>query len=252
MTEETIVKKLIELSEGKLSAQNWIIWFLENSNIIEKTCGRTVFLKMKTKESFSDNRNAYIGQSAVIDWLKTKNIYPEISNRYKNDWEKEFEDFCKSERTKEQNLKENVEFKFGYLKESYPKLFRQLQKSFSQTDLIGQGLELNIIEAKERELKINFSEDLKNFYLNISKFEFEGLNIDFTDLELEIINNQQYVTLGEYWKYGDGDRLLYHPKNQNVLVFAHEFRPPKIFTLAKTFKEFIEKEVVKHLKETES
>ena len=250
--ETEIITKFIDLSEGKLSESEWKLWFIKNEKTIETFCGRTAFLKMKPKESFSDKRNAYLGQLAIIDWLKSKNIKADISEIYEKGWKKEFEDFCKSEKEKEIELRKTVETNFSYLKEIYPKFFKQLSQSYSNSDTIEQGKNIDTITNKEKEFSIKFPEDLTEFYRNISKLEFEGLSIDFDELSLEIINDKKYLVLGEYWKYGDGDKLLCDVESYNILVFAHEFNLQKIIKQTNTFREFVEKEIVKYLKEYEN
>jgi len=248
MNEQLIVEKLIKLSEGKLTANEWKNWFAENAITIEKTCGRTVFLKMKPKESFSEIRNVYIGQSVAIDWLKSKNIIIIFSDIYKNKWENEFENFCKVEKEKEIQQQKAIETKFSHIKKFYPKFFRQLSKSYCSSDIIEQGKNIVVIANMEKELSIQLSEDLNEFYQKISKLEFDGLNIDFDRLDLELVDNKKYLLLGEYWKYGDGDKLLFDVECHGIYVLAHEFNPPKLFKQTSSFKDFIEKEVVKHLK----
>ena len=247
--ETEIITKFVDLSEGKLSESEWKLWFIKNEKSIETFCGRTAFLKMKPQESFSDIRNAHLGQLAVIDWLKSKNIKADISEIYEKGWKKEFEDFRKSKEEKRIGIRKTVETNFCYIKKIYPKFFKQLSKSYGDSDTIEQGKNINALTNKEKEFSIKLSEDLTEFFRNISKLEFEGLSISFDELNLEIINDKKYLSLGEYWKYGDGDKLLYDVETNNILVFAHELNPPKIVKLTNTLKEFIEKEVVKHLKE---
>ncbi|MCG7657341.1 hypothetical protein [Wielerella bovis] len=79
-------------------------------------------MKIKPKESFSNKSNAYFGQMAAFEWLQTKNIGVSLSDIYKNEYEKEFDDFCKAQAQKEQELKQAVVSKFGYLKAIYSRL----------------------------------------------------------------------------------------------------------------------------------
>ena len=249
---DIIIQKFIDLSEGRLAAREWVNWFDQNHKIIEPICGRTTFLKMKPKESFSDTRNAYMGQTVVCDWLKSKNISAVLSNTYKEGWEKEFKDFQNAEKQKEKQLQKNIENKFGYLKSVYPKFFNQLTKSYSNSDIIAPGKELSIIKHKEQELSVKLPQDLATFYDNISKLVFEGISIDFEELEIEIIDQDQYLALGEFWIYGDGDKLLYNLENRAISILAHEYRSPKTIKVADTMTELVEKIFVQYLKEYEN
>lgn len=247
MDEQESIKKFIKLSEGKLSAEEWKNWFSENDENVERICGRTNFLKIKTKESNSDIRNVYYGQTAVFNWLKSKNIDVALSDIYKISYEKEFDDYCKAQDEKGKQLKKSVENQFGHLKETYPKLLKQLTKSYDEYTKIEAGKSIDEIEIKENELSLKFSDELKTFFQHISVFEFEGLEINFNYLDKQFFDGKEFLILGEFWQYGDGDI-----DKQSIVVFAHEYNPPKIIEQAKTMTEFVEKTLVRHLKEYEN
>lgn len=244
-----IIQNFILLAEGKMTAEEWKKWFAENDKNVETVCGRLNFLKIKPTASFSDIRNAHIGQTSVVKWLKSKNITPLISDKYQKDLESEFKYFRKSENEKEKLLRKTFENQFRHLQEAYPRFFKQLTKSYSNSNIIEKGVSQKLIEDIEKELSVKFSENLKEFFLQISKFQFESIFIYFDDLYTETINKKKYVVLGEFWKYGDGDKLLYDVENHGVFVLAHEFSPPKIIKQSNTFKEFVENKITYHLRE---
>lgn len=251
MTQQELINKFINLSEGKLVAEEWINWFTTHKDSVEKICGRTAFLKVKPKDSFSGIRNLYIGQLAAFDWLTSKEIKVSLSDLYKKGWEKEFDDFCKAEKQKEKLLQKEVENKFGYLKDTYPKFFKQLTKSYSNSDVIEAGEKQETIQNTEKELSIQLPEDLTTWYQNVSILRLEGIDIDFKELTIETIQKKQYLILGEFWLYGDGDQLLYNLENKSIYIFAHENQPPKAIKITNSFIEFMEKKMVTYLKEYE-
>lgn len=249
MDEQKVIEKFIELSEGRLSAADWKKWVSENMHTIEKVCGRTSFLKIKTKDTFSESQNIYHGQIAASNWLKLKDIKTSLSDIYKKNYEKEFDDYCKAQDEKRKELKKSVETKFGYLKGIYPKLLRQLTKSYDEFTKIEGGKSIDEIETKEKELSFKFPEELKVFFNHISVFKFEGIEINFNYLDKQLLDKKEFLILGEFWKYGDGDKLLYDIDNHDVFVFAHEYSPTKIIKQAQTITEFVEKILVRHLAE---
>lgn len=249
---QDLIEKFISLAEGKLTPQEWVAWFTAYKGTVEKICGRTAFLKIKNKESFSESRNAYIGQLGAFEWLNSMNVNTTLSDRYKKGWEKEFDDFCKAEKQKEKQLQKEVENKFSYLKDRYPKFFRQLTYSYSNSDIIETGVTKDLIHSKEKELSIQLPEDLIAWYHNVSILKLEGIEIDFQELRMEMIQKKQYLVLGEFWLYGDGDQLLYSLENQNLYTFAHEYRPPKVIKIANSLSDLIEKKIVSYLKGYES
>ncbi|MBO9692171.1 hypothetical protein [Chryseobacterium sp.] len=250
ITRQEIINIFADLSEGKLNAEEWIEWFKIYTEDIEKICGRRTFLSIKPKDSFSGVRNLYIGQLGAYDWLISQKADAQWSDRYKKGWEKEFSDFCKQEKQKEEHLRKTVENKFGHLKTIYPKFLKQLTKCYSDSDCIKNGVKTEAIHNKEKELSLQFPEELSVFYQNISTLKFEGLEINFEELSYEMIEDQPYLLIGEFWLYGDGDQLFYNPENQNVYIFAHE-NIPKMIKISSSWYDFVEKKTVNYLKEYE-
>lgn len=247
--DKNIIDTFINLTECKLTEAEWLNWFDNNKALIETTCGRTAFLKIKPKESFSDSRNTCIGQVAVFEWLKTKNINVTLGDTYKKAYLKEVDEVYKQQKQKDKERQKQVKENFGYLENFYPKFFKQLQKSLDTSNTIGKGKSQLEISEKEQNLSITFSADLKTFFLNISKLKLEGIEIEFGNISLDTFNNKQFLVLGEFWCYGDGDKLLYDLTTANIFSFAHEYRPPEIIELSKTMTELLEKTFTKYLKQ---
>ena len=76
----------------------------------------------------------------------------------------------------------------------------------------------------------------------------QAVEIRFTDLYTDVFNGKDYLVLGEFWKYGDGDKLLYAPDTQQILYFAHEYAKPKVIKQVGTMTEVVEKTLVVYLK----
>lgn len=245
--EEKVTKILIDLAEGKLTPLEWKEWFAENSDSVEKICGRTKFLRIKPSKASSDIRNAYGCQNGAIRWLESKNIVFNISDKYEIEYEKEFDEFCKKKDEERDELRKKVENKYGYLKNIFPKFLKQLSKSFDESTIIKRKINLEDIINKEKEFNISISEDLKNFFVNISAFEFEAINIEFEEIEIETFRKKEYLILGEFWKYGDGDKLLYNIENNSIYVYAHNEN--KVYKQSNNMKEFIENKITYHLRQ---
>lgn len=246
--DENLKETLISLAEGRLTPETWLSWFDEHQELVERTCGRTTFLKMKTSQNASALRNTYAAQGAACNWLKTLGITIVQNDIYQKAWEKEFEDFCKQEKQKQKALQQQLEADFGELKPLYPKFYKQLLKTFDTSDEIIKGHTEARLTAKEQELSVKFSNDLSACFQLISRLSLEGMIIDFDQLSQEILNDKTYLVLGEFWSHGDGDLLLYDPLTGNIAVYGHEYGPPKIIKLADTMTAFLEGPAVKHLK----
>ena len=130
----------------------------------------------------------------------------------------------------------------------YPKLTKQVLKDFDEYNVVTAGISLAEIAQKSQELDIVFSEELTLFFQHIGELRLEGVEIRFTDLYTDVFNGKDYLVLGEFWKYGDGDKLLYAPDTQQIFCFAHEYAKPKVIKQADTMTEFVEKKLVAYLK----
>jgi len=110
----------------------------------------------------------------------------------------------------------------------YPKLTKQVLKDFDEYNVVTAGIPLAEITQKSQDLGVTFSEELTLFFQHIGELRLEGVEIRFTDLYTDVFNGKDYLVLGEFWKYGDGDKLLYAPDSQQILCFAHEYAKPKV------------------------
>ena len=130
----------------------------------------------------------------------------------------------------------------------YPKLTKQVLKDFDEYNVVTAGIPLAEITQKSQDLGVAFSEELTLFFQHIGELKLEGVEIRFTDLYTDVFNGKDYLVLGEFWKYGDGDKLLYAPDTQQIFCFAHEYAKPKVIKQADTMTEFVEKKLVAYLK----
>ena len=130
----------------------------------------------------------------------------------------------------------------------YPKLTKQVLKDFDEYNVVTAGIPLAEITQKSQDLGVTFSEELTLFFQHIGELRLEGVEIRFTDLYTDAFNGKDYLVLGEFWKYGDGDKLLYAPDTQEIFCFAHEYAKPKVIKQADTMTEFVEKKLVAYLK----
>ena len=130
----------------------------------------------------------------------------------------------------------------------YPKLTKQVLKDFDEYNVVTAGIPLAEINQKSQDLGVAFSEELTLFFQHIGELRLEGVEIRFADLYTDAFNGKDYLVLGEFWKYGDGDKLLYAPDTQEIFCFAHEYAKPKVIKQADTMTEFVEKKLVTYLK----
>ena len=130
----------------------------------------------------------------------------------------------------------------------YPKLTKQVLKDFDEYNVVTAGIPLAEITQKSEDLGVVFSEELTLFFQHIGELRLEGVEIRFADIYTDAFNGKDYLVLGEFWKYGDGDKLLYAHDTQEIFCFAHEYAKPKVIKQADTMTEFVEKKLVTYLK----
>ena len=130
----------------------------------------------------------------------------------------------------------------------YPQLTKQVLQDFDEYNVVPAGILLAEITQKSQDLGVTFSEELTLFFQHIGELRLEGVEIRFADLYTDVFNGKDYLVLGEFWKYGDGDKLLYAPDTQEIFCFAHEYAKPKVIKQADTMTEFVEKKLVAYLK----
>ena len=130
----------------------------------------------------------------------------------------------------------------------YPKLTKQILKDFDEYNVVTAGIPLAEITQKSQDLGVTFSEELTLFFQHIGELRLEGVEIRFADIYTDAFNGKDYLVLGEFWKYGDGDKLLYALDTQEIFCFAHEYAKPKVIKQADTMTEFVEKKLVTYLK----
>jgi hypothetical protein len=246
-----ILETFISLTEGRILEKEWLDWFENNKDVIEKTCGRTAFLKIKPKESLTQTGNIFAAQTAVFNWLKTQNINADLNDIYKKAYNAEFDAFCRAEKQKEKEKRDYLKNNFSEIEKSYPKFFKQILQTFDNANNIEKGKSESEIIMKEKGLGVFFSDDLKTFFSLISKLDFEGLTVDFEELYVEKFNEKEYLVLGEFWLHGDGDLLLYNLDNFQISIYAHEYRPPEILKLSASMTILLEKNITAYLKSYE-
>lgn len=248
-TDKDLIDTFIALTKGTLNETEWLQWFGENKELVEKTCGRTAFLKIKPVGNLSPIGNTYAGQTEVFNWLKAKNIDTVLNDIYKKAYKKEFDLFLQQEKQNDRECRRYFKDNFSYLEENYPRFFRQLQKEFDTSNIIEKGKTQSEISQKEIALSISFSPELITFFSAVSKLQLEGITIDFDELSIETFDKKPFLILGEFWYYGDGDLLLYDPENHHLFSYAHEYRPSKIIKLASGMVDLLEKNFYKYLKQ---
>ena len=71
-----------------------------------------------------------------------------------------------------------------------------------------------------------------------------------TYIPIRSMANDYFMMLGEFWKYGDGDKLLYAPVHSvRYFCFCPTNTPnPRSLSKADTMTEFVEKKLVTYLK----
>lgn len=232
------------LVAGNLTEAAWLAWFEENKSSVEAACGRIAFLKIKPMEGQSDIANTYRAQKGVHEWLKIKGNELVLSKRYFDAYEQSLKDYARKVKETRKAAQSSMADNIGYLKDVYPRFYKQWLLSFDEEAMLEKGVTEDMIKDKETDLSIAFTKELRNFYSNISRIRFEGIDIDFSELSTETINERLLLCMGEFWLYDDGDQLLYDVTSSEVFSYVDG----RLTKIAGNMEYLMEKVFVKYLK----
>ncbi|MCP2041087.1 hypothetical protein L1281_001681 [Neisseria sp. HSC-16F19] len=232
------------LCEGRLDAEEWLAWFAEHQAELEQTLNRRRYLGIKPMSHCSANRNAAAAQADAQKYLAGLGIEVALSDIYEQAWEREFAAWCAEQRREEKARQAAMKEAYGYVAGVYPKLFKALLKATDVT--IRPGADEAEIARAEDGLGVALPEDIRRFFRLMGGLRLEGVMLDIAELGLENFLGRDYVVLGEFWKYGDGDALLYDPAKAGIYVYAHGY--PKVIREAADMDAFAEKRLAAYVR----
>jgi hypothetical protein len=235
-------KTLLDLAACRLSPEKWTAWWESYSQEVSQLVDPNTYLRLKPRKWDGNEgpwRAPYVSQEGAIAYLQKNNIDFEYSDKYKLNYEKHFEEFCRAQDAKRKAVMEKLQAKHPRLAEAYPKFFRSLKNNFDLSDRIEAGVTEDEITAEP----IPLPGDIKDFFRIVSVISLEGISIDFRDLRHETLCGKEYVCLGEFWRLADGDLLLIKPDGTELptKIYYYSHGENKVTKLCNSIGDLMEK-----------
>ena len=248
MDKETLITKLLDLTEGRETPESWREWWNEHEAELESMLNRGEYLKLKPCQHGFQWVPLFGSQKGAIAILEKNSIAFEASNLYQERYLAELDAFC-AEQKRVQREKQN-EFKTNNpeLFRRYPKFSKALAKVLDSTDEIQPAATEEQIADQESVLDFTLPSQVREFFLLTAGIQTSaGVTIDLSGLFDLTIHGERYCVLGEFWKEADGDQLLLCPGEETVWYYAHE--QDKVKRLCNDMTELLEKKLARHLNE---
>jgi hypothetical protein len=234
-------KTLLDLAACRLSPEEWAAWWESHSQEVSLLVNPGTYARLKPRKWGGDEgpwRAPHVSQEGAIAYLRENNTDFEYSDKYKLNYEKHFEEFCRARDTKRKVIIETLQTEHPRLAEAYPKFFRSLKNTFD----LGDRIEAGVVEDEIAE-SIPLPGDIKDFPRVVSVISLEGIRIDFRDLRQETLCGKEYVRIGEFWRQADGDLLLIKPGGAEppTKIYYYSHGENKVTKLCDSIGDLMEK-----------
>ena len=248
MNNETLIKKLLDLVEGRETPESWREWWNEHEAELESMLNRGEYLKLKPCKHGFQWVPLFGSQKGAIAILEKNSIAFEASNLYQERYLAELDAFCKEQervqREKQKEFKTNNPELFG----RYPKFSKALAKVLDSTDEIQPAATEEQIGNQESVLDFALPAQVREFFLLTAGIQIStGVILTLSGLFNLTIHGEQYCVLGEFWKEADGDQLLLRPGEENIWYYAHE--QDKVKRFCSDMTELLEKKLARYFNE---
>ena len=248
MDKETLITKLLDLTEGRETPESWRGWWNEHEAELESMLNRGEYLKLKPCQHGFQWVPVLTSQKGAIAILEKNSIAFEASNLYQERYLAELDAFC-AEQKRVKRQKQN-EFKTNNpeLFRRYPKFSKALANTIEPSDEIKPAATEEQIENQEKNLDFTLPSQVQEFFLLTAGINVStGVIIELSGLFELTIHGNRYCVLGEFWKEADSDQLLLCPGEETIWYYAHE--QDKVKRLCNDMAELLEKKLARYLNE---
>lgn len=227
-----IISQFIKLAEASITAEEWLQWWSENESVVKQSLSPGWFLKIKPKPGNGPENAAWVSQAQARQYLASigQSFSSDNGDAYKEKVMAQIEAIATQQDPYSQN-------KFEGLKQHFPALHKAIKKHFS----IGDSISNKPIDPTTPQTAW-LTPDMLLFFQQVDSLQMEGLDLSFGEIEQK---DEQYIKLGELWWHNDGDEILIQPGKDEVFYYYTSDNKVKVF--AASFREFIEKKLVKYL-----
>ena len=248
MNNETLIKKLLDLVEGRETPESWQKWWNEHEQELALLLNRGEFLKLKPLRHGFQWVPVLGSQKGAVAILEKSGTAFETSNLYQERYLAELDAFCEEQRKVQREKQKEFKVNYPQLFSHYPKFSKALGKVLDTADEIKPAAALAEIKKQEELLGFTLPSQVREFFLLSAGINVSvGVIIELSGLFTITIHGEQYCVLGEFWKEADGDQLLLRPGEENIWYYAHE--QDKVKRLCGDMTELLEKKLARYLNE---
>lgn len=228
MSIEAINTAMLALAEGEFTPTEWFTWWHQYEAEVEKHLSRGEFLRIKPRHRDGESLwRAVLGsQQGACGYLQDRQIPFNESSSYRDEWNKEFAEFCREEERKRKEKVAALKSDFPLLFEHYPKFSASLRHTYGAGNTIEAGATDEQIRLWEQGASISLPDDIKSFFKVCSSLRLEGIQLGLESIYPLEINKKLWWVLGEFWKEADGDLLLFQSsgaeETTTIYYYAHE------------------------------
>lgn len=248
MTAEELTHMMLELAEGRLEPDEWDEWWQKNEAELESDLNRGEYLRIKPKswgEEPTIWRAINASQEGAFHYLLDRHIPYRASFRYRDKWNEEFDGICKAAERKRKERVKNLKSQFPALFEKYPKFASSLQYTYDVGDSIGSGITREELSRWESANSIHLPGDIRTFFQTCNPIRLEGIFLELDGMRPLVIGKKSWWVLGEYWKDGDGDLLLFQPdiSSESTPIYYYEHERDTVKKLCSGMMDLLEKKL---------
>lgn len=248
MDKETLITKLLDLTEGRETPESWRGWWNEHEAELESMLNRGEYLKLKPCQHGFQWVPVLTSQKGAIAILEKNGITFDISNLYQERYLAELDAFCAEQKRVQQEKQKEFKTNHPELFLRYPKFSKALANTIDPSDEIKPAATEEEIGNQESELEFTLPSQVREFFRLTAGIQVStGVILTLSGMFDLTIHGKQYCVLGEFWKEGDGDQLLLCPGDENIWYYAHV--QDKVKRLCGDMTELLEKKLARYLNE---
>ena len=248
MDKETLITKLLDLTEGRETPESWKRWWDNHEPEMEALISHGEFLKLKPRKHGFQWVPVLTSQKGAIAILEKNGITFETSNLYQERYLAELDAFCAEQKRVQQEKQKEFKINHPELFLRYPKFSKALANTIEPSDEIKPAATEEQIGNQENELESTFPSQVREFFLLTAGIHVStGVILTLSGMFDLTIHVKQYCVLGEFWKEGDGDQLLICSGEETIWYYAHE--QDKVKRLCNNMTELLEKKLARYLNE---
>jgi len=241
---------LRQLATGEIEPDAWIDWWNRKNDWVATLINPGQWLRLKPPQpgGFGPScRCAWVSQSEACKLLDHWGVEYKVSNRYKEEWETYFKEFCAQYEAKRKDRQKRFRPILKLLEADFPRFARFLRRNLETIEFMDVGASDEDIAAWESSLNAALPAAYKRF-LNCCRSVELGDTLKFGLPHMFIhespagskLPTDGLLCFGDCWLEADGDQVLFGEATADPPVFYYAHDVPELRQVARNFVEWVE------------